>query len=346
MLSAKTKGLFVEASRFGLTVAQTSAPQAPLVVEKVIGISPDSGKEKVRETVLGMCAVRGARYAQCNVSVYPQSRFLQRFSVDTPAKLKEPNYFEEVIRNQMGVDIASSLASVVNACDGMSFDPSRSLSTQRELLVCGASIQELKTQQEELQGMGIYPVRMEIGSLSMLGAIMSLARFNAVKRPILFLEVGTVTTFVYIVGTEKVELCRMVPAGLDSMLPVLAGELGMKDEQAARSMLYSNTFDFTEMGPTLLGNLLKEVRASTGFYEVQTGQSIGGLFLHLVTPSLSWVGQSISKSLGIEPMATDFKPWLESRGVKIADSVLKDPNLRHMIGVFSLMLDHESPKES
>lgn len=346
MLSAKTKGLFVESSRFGLTVAQTSAPQAPFVVEKVVGISPDSGKEKARELLLGMSGIRGARYAQCCVSVYPQSRFLQRLSVDNPAKLKEPNYFDDAIRNQMGVDLSVSLASVVNACDGMPFDASRSLSTQRELLVCGASVNELKTQQEELQSMGVYPIRLEIGSLPMLGAIASLAKFNAVKRPILFLEVGTVTTFVYIVGTEKVELCRMVPAGLDSMLPVLAGELGMKDEQAARSMLYSTTFDFTEMGPTLLVNLLKEVRASTGFYEVQTGQSIGGLFLHLVTPSLSWVGQSISKSLGIEPMATDFKSWLESYGVKLSDDVLKDPNLRHMIGVFALMLDHESPKES
>lgn len=345
MLSAKPKGLFVEASRFGLMVAQVSSPQTPLTVEKVVSVSPDSGKEKVREAVLGLCGVRGARYAQCSVAVYPKSRFFHRLSVETPAKLKEANYFEEVIRSQMGVDLATSLVSVINACDGLPFDPSRSLASQRELLFCGASTEEFKTQQEELQGMGIYPLRMELGSLSLLGAIMSLANFSAQKRPVLYLEIGAVSSFLYVVGTEKVELCRSVPVGLDSMLPILVSELGMKDEAAARSMLYSNTFDFTEMGPTLLGKLLKEIRASTGFYEVQTGQSIGSVFLHLVSPGLAWVGQGISRSLGIEPMVADLNAWLESRGIKLSDAVARDANLRQMMGVFSLMLKQEGAKK-
>jgi hypothetical protein len=346
MLSAKPKGLFVEASRSGLMVAQASSPQVPLTVEKVVCISPDSGKEKVREALLALGGLRGARYAQCSVAVYPQSRFFYRHSVEAPAKLKEPNYFEEVIRSQMGVDLASSLVSIVNACDGLPFDPSRSLASQRELLFCGASVEEFKTQQEDLQGMGIYPLRLELGSLSLLGAIMSLARFSSQKRPVLYLELGAVASFLYVVGTEKVELCRSIPVGLDSMLPILVSELGMKDEAAARNMLYSNTFDFTEMGPTLLGKLMKEIRASTGFYEVQTGQSIGSVFLHLVSPGLAWVGQGISRSLGIEPLTADTKAWLESCGVNLAESVAGDANLRQMMGVFSLMMKHEGAKQS
>jgi len=33
--------------------------------------------------------------------------------------------------------------------------------------------------------------------------------------------------------------------------------------------------DFTGMGPVLIKKLLKELQSSIGFYEVQTGQSIG-----------------------------------------------------------------------
>ena len=66
------------------------------------------------------------------------------------------------------------------------------------------------------------------------------------------------------------------------MFPVIQAELGLKDEDSARKLFYSNTFDFTEMGPSLLRKLLKELQASTGFYEVQTGQTIGQLYLALL----------------------------------------------------------------
>jgi hypothetical protein len=346
MLSAKTKGLFVEAGRFGLTVAVTSSCQPPFVVEKTVRVSPDLGRDKVRDLVLECGGVKKMKYARAVVGVYPQSRFVHRFSAETPAKLKEPNYLEEAIRGQLGVDLTTALASVVSAADGLPFDPAKSLAAQRDLVVCGASIAELGKRQTELQESGIYPLRMEMCSLSMLGAVLSLAKYAAVKRPVLLLEVDTDTTFVHIVSQDRVEFCRMVPMGLDSMLPILAGELGMKDENAARNMLYANTFDFTEMGQTLLGKLIKDVRATTGLFEVQTGQSIGSLCLHMVTPGLAWVGQSISKALSLEPVATDFRPWLETRGVKLSDTVAHDPNPGSLMGVVSLMLNLEPAKEA
>ena len=68
---------------------------------------------------------------------------------------------------------------------------------------------------------------------------------------------------------------RPIPQGLESMIPVVQKELGLKDEESAKKLFYSNTFDFTSMGNALIKKLLKELQSSIGFYEVQTGQSVG-----------------------------------------------------------------------
>jgi hypothetical protein len=347
MLSTKTKGLFVEMSRFRVMVAATTSLQAPLSVEKVDQISLDKGTDKVREFILGYVAGKNVKYVNARTAVYPQTRFFIRHSVETPARLKEPGYLEETVRTQLGVDINANAVGILNASDGTSIDIARSLSVQRELLVFGAALTDLRATQDALLANGIFPERMEIGSLSVIGALMNQARFAAVKRPVMMLEVDTKSTSLFVLTADRVDLCRTIPLGFDSMLPVLSGELGVKDEQSARNMLFSNTFDFTEMGPTLLAKLIKEIRASTGFYEVQTGQSIGGLFVHLLPPSLEWVRPCMAKSLGVEPLHIDLKPWLESRGVKLADSIALEPlSAQHMMGVLSLMIDHERLAEA
>ncbi|HNX04974.1 MAG TPA: hypothetical protein PKI32_05705 [Opitutales bacterium] len=346
MLSSKTRGVFVEVSRYRLTVAITSQGQSHRTVERLAEISAESGREKIREFILSTFGNSKVRYVNARTAAYPPSRFTYRHSADTPARLKEQGYFEEVISGQLGVDIATNSVSIVNACDGTTFDMNRSLSVQRELLICGAPTAELKSIQDDILAYGIYPESLEIGSLSMMGAIMNHSRFSGLKRPVLMLEAAPAQTSLYIVSPDKVDLCRTIPVGLDSMLPALAGELGMKDEQSARSMLYSNTFDFTEMGPALLSRLLKEIKASTGFYEVQTGQTIGSVFLHLLPPGLEWVRQSMSKALAMDSLRIDLASWLDSRGVKLAEGVRIDGAWERYVGVLSLVIEHERAAEA
>lgn len=346
MLSSKTRGVFVEVGRYRLTVAITSPGPSPRTIETIAEISAESGREKIREFILAAAGNPKARYANCRVAVYPPTRFFYRHSAETPAKLKEQGYFEEVISGQLGVDISANTVTIVNACDGTTFDLTRSLAVQRELLICGAPSAELRTIQEDLLADGIYPDSLEIGSLSMLGALMNHSKKNGIKRPVLMLESAPAQTNLYIVSPDKVDLCRTIPVGLDSMLPALAGELGMKDEQSARSMLYSNTFDFTEMGPTLLSRLLKEIKASTGFYEVQTGQTIGSVFVHLLPPGLEWVRQCLSKALGMDGLRIDLKGWMEGSGVKLGEGVRFEGPPERFVGVLSLVVEHERPAEA
>ena len=344
MLAGKNRGVFVEMGRTRLTIAVTAPGSPGRVVEKIADVALESGREKLREFVLSNCAPAKARFATGRASVYPQARFFHRHSADAPVKLREAGYFEEVLSGQLGVDFAANAVSVISAVDGMAFDPARSLAAQRELLFCGAPLAELKALQEELVQCGLVPESMEIGSLSMLGAMVSILRQSGRKGPALLLETATASTGLYIVSPDKVDLCRTIPIGLDSMLPALAGELGMKDEKSARGILYSNTFDFTEMGQTLLARLIKEIKASTGFYEVQTGQTIGKVFLHLLPTGLEWVRQCLPRALGMENLRIDLATWLGASGVKIAPGV--EAVAEKHLGVLSLMVDHEGRTES
>jgi hypothetical protein len=110
------------------------------------------------------------------------------------------------------------------------------------------------------------------------------------------------------VTSGGVEASRPIPQGLDAMVPVVQKELGLKDEESARKLFYSNTFDFTGMGPLLIKKLLKELQSSIGFYEVQTGQSVGQVLTTQLSPKLAWLDVAISSSLGVTNLKIDAEP--------------------------------------
>src|SRR5213083_683655 len=103
------------------------------------------------------------------------------------------------------------------------------------------------------------------------------------------------------------------------MVPIVQKELGLKDEESARKLFYSNTFDFTGMGPLLIKKLLKELQSSIGFYEVQTGQSVGQVLITQLPPKLSWLEGAVTSNLGIASLKLDPVPWLQSRQITIPE---------------------------
>ena len=145
---------------------------------------------------------------------------------------------------------------------------------------------------------GIYPERLELGSLATLGGVVDCLAHAKSKTPSLVLEIGVDATQSFIVTAGGgVEASRPIQQGLDAMVPIVQKELGLKDEDSARKLFYSNTFDFTGMGPLLIKKLLKELQSSIGFYEVQTGQSVGQVLTTQLSPKLAWLDAAIASSL-------------------------------------------------
>ena len=86
-------------------------------------------------------------------------------------------------------------------------------------------------------------------------------------------------------------------------------------------LFFSNSFDFTGMGPQLTKRLLRELQASIGFYEVQTGQSINQLCCTQLPAKVSWLQRTLADVLGMKVHAIDNAAWLKSMGIEVAEGV-------------------------
>lgn len=336
MLAPKSKSLYVELSDFSILTAVVSGLDAPLTIESLHEISADKPADEVKDFFDSILENKG-RYVQGRCGVYPKSRFVRRTTLEQPAKAKDPAFLVELLKERFRIDPAENSIAVVNAVDGTEFDSTKNLAAQKELLFCGASRKEMRQQQERIVDLTVFPDRIELGSVSTVGALMHYHRLKKIKFPTLVLEITQENSNIFIFTGDQLDICRPIPYGLNSMFPVIQKELSLKDEESARKLFFSNTFDFTEMGPVLLRKMLKELQASTGFYEVQTGQTIGQIFLTLLPKNLSWIATALSRSLGVDILHIDYPGWLKAIDVNTSEAVQLESLDSRWLSLFSLV---------
>lgn len=339
--SSKTKGYFIEQTDHTIRLARTSSTVAPMVVEEMRQC-PTGNAEALTEAMHAIqpkASPTGYMNAIC--AVYPPKRLVRRTSLELK-RVREPAYFPELFTTQFRIDADKFTVHVINAADGTDYDVSKA--DKKDVLFCGLPSEDIITVQDALLAEGFYPDQLELGTVSTLGALVDYFSFTRSKTPTLVLEIGTDTTHSYIVSSAGVEASRPISQGLDAMVPIVQKELGLKDEESAKKLFYSNTFDFTGMGPLLVKKLLKELQSSIGFYEVQTGQSVGQILCTMLPSKLSWLDAAIASALGIATTKLDLVPWLQSRKITINDGVAPGGVDVRWLGLLSLMAN--KPSES
>lgn len=338
MLSAKRKGLFIETNEFSTLLALTSGLDAPFTLESVHELKPDMPAEELKEMVASLSDGK-AKFTDAKCGIYPDSRFVRRHTLDSPGKAKDPAFFPELLKSQYRIDVNENMAAVISAASGRPFNPEENLQQQKELVLCGAKLNELREHQSYFVEASVFPQRMELGTLATLAGIKHYVRQAEINYPVMILEVMSNNSNVFILSKDRLDISRPIPYGLNSMFPLIQKELKLKDETSAKKLFYSNTFDFTEMGPSLLKKIMKELQASTGFYEVQTGQTIGYLFTTLLPQNFNWLTRSLSRSLGVDVLRPDFGRWLRSMGIKVGEGVRLESLDSRWLSLFSLMID-------
>lgn len=339
MLSRKAKGLFIEIGEFSARVAKTNSLTPPLSVEAVEAYPLDRAWKELSGMTEELTGTGGGgRFVSAHCSVYPPSRFVRRHTVESAARAKDPAYLGNVLAQQLKIDAAKNVAAVINAVDGSEFTLDRSIAQQKELLFAGAVKTEMDDLQVRLTDAKVYPRSLQLGTLSVLGGVSSYMNWKNMADPVLVLEMSMGQTCTYIVSRNLVELCRPLAKGLGTIIPRIQEELGLKDETSAKKLFFSNTFDFTEMGPALLHGLLRELQAAIGFFEVQTGMTIGHLHLGSLPENLSWIPSVMSKSLGLSLLRINHREWLEGLDVQLQDAVLETVEEQpSWFGLFTMM---------
>ena len=335
--STKTKGYFIELSDYGCLLARTSTATAPFVVEAWESL-PANDEGALAEALKRLQPKKSpSGYMHASVGFYPAKRIVRRAPVDMK-RVKDPAYFGEVVSTQFRVEPDKYAIAVLQANDGSDYDVNKA--TQKEALFCGLPSEDIAAFQERLLAAGIYPERIELGSVAAMGGLVDYLTFKKSRTPTLVLEIGGDTTYTYIVSPAGVEAARPIQQGLESMIPVVQKELNLKDEESAKKLFYSNTFDFAGMGPLLIKKLLKELQSSIGFYEVQTGQSIGQVLCTMIPPKLTWLDATIANALGVPALELDLAAWLQSRQITISDQAAATSLGPRWFGLLGLMTNY------
>jgi len=334
MLKPSTKGLFVELSEYSLLAARTSRLKPPFTIEAVEECTLTDDKQ-IDNWLGNFMGLNKGQFCIGVCGVYPPNRLIRRASLENPARAKDPAFLPDYLKQQFKVDVATHSVAVLNAAGGSEFNITKGFS--RELVFCGAPTSEFQTLQDRLVSFGIYPERIELSTVSLLGGLVSYSELKERTAPTMVLEIASENAQVLIYQGNQLDVARPIPYGLNSMYPIVQKELGLKDEASARKLFTSNTFDFTEMGGVLLKKLLKELQASTGFYEVQTGQTIGEIFLSLLPDNLNWIGSTLSRTLGVDVLVPEYGDWLQSHSIEVSDSVDLLNLGSRWFGLFSLM---------
>ncbi|MEO7413372.1 MAG: hypothetical protein ABIZ81_08435 [Opitutaceae bacterium] len=341
LFSKNNKGFFIEVSEHAILLARTSEPQLPFEIEEMQECSPKDadGLAEAIKRIHGKKNPSG--YVRATVGAYPSKRLVRRHSLELK-RVKESGYFSELLTQQFRIDEEKYTVAVLNANDGSDYDVGSA--AQKDVVFAGMMNDEVNALQDSLLNMGIYPQRLELGSVSTLGGIVDYLAFMKSRTPTLVLEIGGDATQSFIVSANGIEASRPIPQGLDSMLAVVQKELGLKDEESAKKLFHSNTFDFTGMGPLLIKRLLKELQSSIGFYEVQTGQSVGQVLITQLSQKQTWIETAIASSLGIATLKPDTVAWLQSRQISpLTEAFAKNAAEVRWFGLLSLMVQHTSP---
>lgn len=337
LFSQKNNGYFVELNDHAILLARTSAPGVPFTIEDMRECSPNDAVALAEAIRHVQPRKSPSGYLHATVGVYPGKRLIRRHTLELK-RVKEPGYFNDVFTQQFRIEQDKFTIAILNANDGTDYDMVKA--AQKDVVFAGVLNDDVGDHQDRLLALGIYPERLELGSLANLGGLVDYLSFTKSRTPTLVLEIGADATHSFIVSAQGVEASRPIPQGLDAMLPIVQKELGLKDEESAKKLFYSNTFDFTGMGPLLIKRLLKELQSSIGFYEVQTGQSVGQVLTTQLSPKQAWLDTAIAHSLGVSSLKIDAAPWLQSRQVTLPDAFLKYGQEVRWFGLLSLMTQY------
>ncbi|HVS51890.1 MAG TPA: hypothetical protein VHD62_05995 [Opitutaceae bacterium] len=338
--SQKTKGFYVELNDHAVMLARTSSAVPPFTIED-LRECPAKDTAALEEAIGQIQPKKSpSGYLHATVGLYPPKRLMRRHSLELK-RMKEPGYIAEVCSQQFRIEQDKYVIAVLNASDGSDYDITKAV--QKDVVFCGLPGDEVEASQNLLLEAGIYPERLEVASAALLGGVIDYLAFTKSKTPTLVLEIGAEATHSFIVSPDGLEASRPIAQGLDVMVPIVQKELGLKDEESARKLFYSNTFDFTGMGPLLVKKLLKELQSSIGFYEVQTGQSVGQVLCTQLSPKLAWLDTAIANSLGVSSLKLNPVPWLQSRQVTVPEALAKNAQDIRWFGLLALMTHYRAP---
>ncbi len=272
-----------------------------------------------------------SKYLRAICHVTPEDRLIRRVEIEG-AKFNDTTYLGDIATNQLKIDPAQYDLAVLDSQSGQPID-----ANTKTAVFVGLPSSLAHSLQTKLTSSEIYPERMGLSSANEIGAYIQLLKEDAASTPTLLLEIGRESSSAYIISKDGLEATKVINQGIDSMLPVIQKDLGLKDEESAKKLLQSNAFDFTSMSASLTKKLVKELQSSIGFFEVQTGLNISQLCCIGLPDKMAWLEASIESQLGLRPFGLHPDKLVAKPKLKIDADLLKQTNVKTLVSIIAAL---------
>ena len=319
MISSSKKEFIVEYRPTHIRMARVSPSTASSTIEAIEEIPLNDEVDAIANSVRKFCGAKSNGYLNGCCIVYPDRRVVRKVSIDAP-RGKETDFVFSVLHDEIENAPPELSAHCLSPETGQEVNPSEY--NRKEVVICGVPNADIEKIQQRLLERAVYPKRVELGTVGLIGALQNALAWKQSKLPTLLIDIGDRATDAFIVGADGVEMSRKVSTGTKDIAEALKEELNLKDCDASNRLLSSKDFDFSSISRKILRKLLREIQSSIGYYEVQTGQSVSWIHTTTKQIGMDWLEVSLGDSLNLKPLDLDFHGWLESLGIRVADEKL------------------------
>jgi len=314
-LSKKKRWIFADLSDHRLAVAVATGSPSDLKVQRAgeINLSGHESHRDLLEPLIGRIDGHAGAFA----STSPLGQRIVPYAPDNIQKVRQPGAVPKFFQENTSLDPAQSVWFCLDESTGLPFIPDGPIA--RRFLFCGVPRANIHASQDRLVAWGLVPLSLELSSLATLSILLPALKSRADETRVLFVDMGKTQTLAMVVSANGVETSRLMPTGISAILPRLMKELGIRDEAAAERMLASRTLDFQDIGESLLQDLIRELNAFSGSFEIETGQTLThGLTIGFPTHA-AWIGQNLSASQNLKEWTMDLDPVFSDLGMEVDD---------------------------
>jgi hypothetical protein len=288
--------------------------QKPLVVDHMVEFAAGA-EEDVARWLRETFPDRGRGFVPGYCGFHPLDRVLLRETINTK-RMTEPTYLPQLLAEQAKLTAVNEWSvSALHPIEGEVFTPA---SMARPGLLVGLPLAVVREMQNRLRKLGIRPRRLELGTLTLLGALTRYMRETSYPHATVMCEIGLGQTRVYFIAKDGVHTPAALPHGLVSVMEATMKEIDAPGIGAARDALYAPTEELRGHSRRLVRVLTRHLKPAIDYFEMQTGQPIGALYAAHLPVRLGWLEEALCTAVDLQFLVPDLDTWLSFSGVQIA----------------------------
>lgn len=266
---------------------------------------------------------RGGAFVPAYCGFHPEERIVSREAVNL-RRLNDPVYLQSLVCDYAKIESAAAWqVSLLHPTDGLKLSQE---GAPRSGLLVAVPNDRIRDIQPQVLKWGVFPRRLEIGTIPLLGGLARHLELNAYPNALVVCEITNSHTRAYLLGKDGVHTPAHLPHGLRSIEEIVMKEFGATDLAAARQLLEDPSENLRAHSRRLVRILARHLRPAVDYFEMQTGQRSGALFCAQLPARLCWLSQALSSAVDLELFLPDFSVWLPTVGLRVAEPSTLNPS--------------------